>query len=232
MEKMYFHIAAFELNKIASLKPSRVVVAEPLARFCTSEFQALWSNIFHHVWAQWRYENNLPNYKPPVFTTTASSAGIPPAVASTPGEVEVLSFCGGGKDSLVAMKLLERSMIPYSSFAYSHSIYGRPDVQHALIESLLQHTSPVRKHRQYLFDDFMDSPVLELHSAELGVKTLTAAETPSSIFAVLPVVLAHGYRYIVLAHERSADVGNLIWEATGEHVYLFLIATVTGYLLD
>jgi GNAT superfamily N-acetyltransferase len=34
----------------------------------------------------------------------------------------------------------------------------------------------------------------------------------------VPVALVHGHSYLVLAHERSANTGNLIWDATGEDV--------------
>jgi hypothetical protein len=63
----------------------------------------------------------------------------------------------------------------------------------------------------------MDSPVVDLEGAP-GIATLTAAETPASLFAALPIALAHGYTSLCLAHEKSADVGNLIWEATDEDV--------------
>ena len=51
-----------------------------------------------------------------------------------------------------------------------------------------------------------------------GPKTLTAAETPSSIFTAIPLALQHGYLYFSLGHERSADTGQVFWEKTGEDV--------------
>ena len=51
-----------------------------------------------------------------------------------------------------------------------------------------------------------------------GPKTLTAAETPSSIFTAIPFALQHGYIYFSLGHERSADTGQVFWEKTGEDV--------------
>ena len=38
------------------------------------------------------------------------------------------------------------------------------------------------------------------------------------MFAALPIALAHGHRHLVLGHEHSANVGNLIWDETGEDV--------------
>ena len=63
----------------------------------------------------------------------------------------------------------------------------------------------------------MESPVLQLGS-QGGSKTLTAAETPSSIFTAIPFALQHGYLYFSLGHERSADTGQVFWEETGEDV--------------
>jgi hypothetical protein len=215
MEKVYFHIAAFEANKLVSLRPETFDLG-PFSHLHTEAFERLWRTVFRKVWAQWRYENGLPDYHGPAFIGNPS-ASTPPAVEVNYGPCEVLSFCGGGKDSLVAMKLLERAGVPFASYAYSHSLYGSAAHQHELIEGLLGHVAASCHHRHWVYDDFMDSPVVELHT-EYGVKTILAAETPSSVFGVIPVILQHGYRHIVLAHERSADVGNMTWEQTGEEI--------------
>jgi hypothetical protein len=115
------------------------------------------------------------------------------------------------------MKLLEKANISYSTLTYSSSIYGRAATQHHLIQSLLNTVHPHRQHRLWMYEDFLDSPVAEL-AKEYGVTSLTAAETPSSIFAALPLILQYNYRYVNLGHERSADFPNLIWEETGEAV--------------
>jgi len=222
LESIYFHIAAFEANKLVSLRPAEIDWGD-WQHHQTAAFQELWRTVVHHVWAQWRFENDEPSYKGPRLSAPAASRAAnpielqpssPPAVAEPP---DTLAFCGGGKDSLVALKLLERSGIPFASLQYSHSIYGPAGPQHALIDRLLDHCVPIVRRRMWIFDDFLDSPVLDLHP-EWGIRTLTAAETPSSLFAALPLALAHGYRHFVLAHERSADFGNLHWEATGEEV--------------
>lgn len=56
-----------------------------------------------------------------------------------------------------------------------------------------------------------------LHRA-LPPQKLLCAETPISVFGALPVVLQHGYRYIVVGNERSADSGNLVWSRNGESI--------------
>ncbi len=214
MERIYFHIAAFEANKLTSLRPRRFDPG-PWERFVDSAFVELWSTIQRQVWAQWRYEHDDPDYLGPELASLAPAAGRP--LRRSAGPVATLAFCGGGKDSLVALRLLERAEVPFDSFAYSSSVYGLAAVQHRLIDGMLLQTAARQRRRLWIYDDFIDSPVAELHG-ELGVRSLTAAETPSSLFAALPLVLEHGYRRLVLAHERSADHGNLIWQRTGEEV--------------
>lgn len=215
MQRLYFHIAAFEINKICSLKPN-VLDWGPWARFQTPAFTALWRTIFWNVWAQWRYENDLPDYAGPSFATPDVADDALP-LKPTPGRADVLCFCGGGKDSLVMMKLLERAGLAYDTLSYASSIYGPADRQHRLIGALLEHAQPEVKRRQWVIDDFLDAPLLALHP-EWDIQTLTAAETPSSIFGALPYAVQEGYRYLTLGHERSADTGQLIWEKTGEDV--------------
>jgi hypothetical protein len=132
---------------------------------------------------------------------------------STPaGPVELLAFCGGGKDSLVALKLLERGGLPFATLGYAHSAYGNSTQQHALLDRLGDASARARAERQWVMEDFMDSPILELHG-ELGVSSVLAAETPASVFAALPIALARGYRGLVVAHEASANAANLSWGA-------------------
>lgn len=214
LERIFFHVAAFEISKLASLGAAAIDFGD-YVRYQTTEFEDCWRQVFQGVWAQWRYENDRPDYRPQLLAP--SNAAEPAAAELEPGEIDVLDLCGGGKDSLVSIKLLERAAVPFASLTYSHTVYGRHNKQHSLIDSLLAHGEPARRHRLWIFDDFLDSPILELHP-ELGVDALTAAETPVSVFAALPIALAHGYRYLSVGHERSADRGNLVWPATGEEI--------------
>lgn len=218
MERVLFHIAAFEINKIASLRPD-VVDWGPYARFADEAFEGLWRTIFRNVWAQWRFENDDPRYDGPEFRTAAGPASGA-ALGVSAGGTETLCFVGGGKDSLVAAKLLERLGEPYDSLVYSSSIYGTAQPQHDLIGRLVDRCTPVARRRQWIYDDFLDSPVIALNGQgrPYRARTLTAAETPSSIFASLPYALQHGYTRLCLAHERSADTGQVIWDETGEDV--------------
>ncbi|HEY6393529.1 MAG TPA: hypothetical protein VIX89_19760 [Bryobacteraceae bacterium] len=203
MERIYFHIAAFEAMPLASLQPE-VFDLGPLSRFYTSAFESLWRTVFRKAGAQWRYENNLPDYDGPAFDGSLSNCATAGPVEIRAGKVPALCFSGGGKDSLVAMKLLERGGVPFSSYTYSHPVYGEANEQHDLIDGLLQAAIPRQHHRMQISDDFA--------SCSLCV------ETPTAVFGSLPVALEYGYRYLVVGHERSAEAGNLDWDLTGEHV--------------
>ena len=214
LENIYFHIAAFEINKLTSLKPNYIDFGK-YAPFVNQEFWELWQTVQHKVWAQWRYEHNLPDYKVKLAHRISKRAAEITEIIK--GDIEVLSFFGGGKDSLVTARLLEKSKIPYSSFNYAHSVYGKTEKQMELIGKLLEKLSPQKVHKQYVFDSFVDSPILKMEP-QLGIDSITCAETPSSIFACLPIMLSEGYQYIALGHEHSANVGNLVWNKTGEEI--------------
>ena len=154
MERIYCHIAAYELNKLGSLQPQTISLG-PFSKYYNQAFANCWREIFVKVWAQWRYENNLPDYQGPVFKEAAQADDKTfDRIPHRPGEVPILAFCGGGKDSLVSVKLLEELELPYATFGYSHSIYGNAKHQHELIGKLCAQTKTTKHHRQWIFGDF------------------------------------------------------------------------------
>jgi hypothetical protein len=206
-QRICVHVALFQLNTACSLKPDALELG-PYARFVTQDLVETWQTVFRNVWAQWRYEHDLPAYAGPAFVDPIQ----PPsrAIDVPPGDGELLAFCGGGKDSLVAAKLLERARLPFATLGYAHSIYGPAEPQHALIDRVSTATARTRAERMWVIDDLLDAPVARLRPA-LGVKYLLAAETPASVYAALPLALARGYRGLVVAHERGANEPNLVW---------------------
>ncbi len=228
LRALYFHAVAFDLLRLVSLKPDRVDFG-PFRDLVTEAFAELWRRIFDGVWAQWRYENDLPEWPGPELLHCRRPLHSPRLGAPAPREQPsttaaesaggvrgpTMLFCGGGKDSLLAAKLFEEIGEPFDAFAYSHSLYGKDAMQHELIDRLLDHCAPRRRHRLRIFDDLRPA---ELDLGAFGVRTFTAAETPSALFLALPLALGHGFRNLVVAHERSADRGNLVWSATGEEV--------------
>nr|MDQ3368134.1 hypothetical protein [Myxococcota bacterium] len=214
VERLAVHIALFQLNAACSLRPDTIELGR-YARYLTEDLATVWRTVFRNVWAQWRYEHDLPAYDGPVFVEPFAPAPTPVRVAD--GAVELLAFGGGGKDSLVAAKLLERAGLPFATLGYSHSIYGAAAPQHALLDRVGAATARVRAERQWILDDLLDAPVASLRP-DLGAKYVLAAETPASVFAALPFALARGYRGLIVAHEHSANASNLTWAATGEAV--------------
>jgi hypothetical protein len=211
VDRLAFHIAMFQINAVCSLRPD-VIELGPYRRFATARFMELWRTVVRRVWAQWRWEHALPGYHGPAFVDPPAPAAH--AVHTPRGPVELLAFCGGGKDSLVALKLLERAPLPFATLGYAHSSYGNLAHQHQLLERVAAASTRARAERQWVVDDFMETPALVLR--ELGVTSILAAETPASLFAALPLALARGYHGLVLAHEASANTGNLMWH--GEEV--------------
>ncbi|HEY0515507.1 MAG TPA: hypothetical protein VGD00_00180 [Solirubrobacteraceae bacterium] len=207
IERIAVHIALFQLNAACSLRPA-VIELGRYAKYLTEDLVQLWRTVFHHVWAQWRYEHDLPAYDGPRFVDPVAPAPAP--IRAPAGPVEMLAFCGGGKDSLVALKLLERAGLPFATLGYAHSIYGPAEPQHALLDRIAGQTARTRAERQWVIDDLLDAPIARLRPG-LGVKYILAAETPASVFATVPLALARGYRGLVVAHEASANTGNLEW---------------------
>lgn len=224
-----FHLLAFEANKALSLAPQGVDFG-PYGDIATEAFWELWSTIFHHVWAVWRYENDLPDHELTRPLLADDSHVARPADVESAG-VSTLMLCGGGKDSLASMKLLERGGIDYDAFVYAHSTYGRGSMQHELIDGLLASCRPGRVHRGWVIDDALDAPATDVYP-EHRIRRLLAAETVSSYWTALPLALAHGYTEVALGISRSTDEHNLTWDLTGEDVnYLWGMSSEAERLL-
>lgn len=216
-ERLAFHVAAFEINKLCSVAPTKLSFGR-YARHVTRAFYELWRTVLVKVWGQWRYEHDRPDWTgPELMDELVDGADLPKATFAAEDAKDVLLFFGGGKDSLVAASLLDGAGIRWSSQTYAHSVYGPPDPQHAIIDALLDKLSPRRRHKQWVSDDAFAVPLPKL-LPNGGAKEFLAAETPSSIFGALPTILGHGYRRMALAHEFSANKGNLIWDKTGEDI--------------
>ena len=223
MERVYFHIAAFTLLKLTSLKPNVIRISDKLARHYTVHFQELWKISFEHVLGQWRYENGMANWKGPDFSCPAQPAAPLPATMKHPqvfseggAPVESIQYCGGGKDGLLGMKLLESANTPFASFSYSISQYGSARDQFERVQPVLQRCKPVKSHFVMITDAFLDIPLdtSDQWFKKLNVKSRSDAAL-TELFSILPVMLHYGYRYAVIGNERSANVGNLEWADEG-----------------
>jgi hypothetical protein len=178
----------------------------------------------------WRWENELPDYRLP-RPPAAVGVGTDAAIEIDEGPTPLLVLCGGGKDSLVAMRTLERAGVEYDAFVYSHSTYGRGQPQHRLVDALVAHCRPRRGHRAWVLDDALDTPIAASYP-DLGISRIVAAETVSSYWTALPVALQHGFTEVALGITRSTDEHNFVWERTGEAInYLWGMSTPAEELL-
>ena len=138
-----------------------------------------------------------------------------PQVFNGNAPVESIAYCGGGKDSLCSLKLLENARVLFSSFSYSMSQYGSAHDQHKRTQKVLQRCKPTERHWVTISDTFLDVPLSDDQwLKKLGVIKRSEAFY-TEMFSILPVMLHFGYRNAVIANERSANVGNLVWADEG-----------------
>lgn len=207
LDKIYAHIAVAETFKYCSLFPVAIdfsIISEHITRE-TLEF---FLYVFQNAYAQCRYENGIGNEYRPIFICENKPHAVAPAFYA-PDET-ILVGNGGGKDSFLAMKLLEKANISYSTFQWTRSEYGRSQYQHELCSKLLQHAPPVKSHKVSVYDDFTESPFIKLYYPHLkGAFTLGI---PECIFEALPIMLFNNYPSLCFANEKSSDTGNLYWD--------------------
>ena len=207
-EKICFHMLLFEANKLLSLGASSID-AGIYSKFISVELAELWNTCGENIWAQWRYQNNKPNYK--FAKLVGQNIPSEPIDYEVNTEKKYLVFCGGGKDSLLMAELLNSSGEKFDSLGYSIDFYGSHDLQRKSIESLSRVVNPGNYSHLYIQDTFMSSPILNVDK-DYDYKELIGGETPSSLFSAIPYVLANGYSFLVLGNEKSADFGNLNWD--------------------
>lgn len=216
MQRLYFHIAALEAIPLVSFQPAAISFGE-FARFATERFVSLWQTVIMKCGGDWRYVNQLPDFRSPRFVDPPAASDHPRVTMPTGQDIESLSFNGGGKDSLVAAQLLGGGDIRFATYGYSSPEYGEADPQHQLIDRLVQRTASLRHHRLVATDNYDETGAWKM-LADRGIRNQICAETPTSILGALPIALQHGYQHLILAHERSADEGNLHWPETGEEI--------------
>lgn len=214
IQKIVAHIALFEGMKLCSLFPQFYDISV-IAEYLEPAVLDLFVQIYQGVFAQHWYENNITNYQQPEIIYS-QKLGVSQPVEILGDNQTILAGCGGGKDSILAMKMLEEAGIPFASMQYSHSVYGKADFQHDLISQVLEGVQPIHKHQISIFDDFTEFPFLKLYFPENA--GITAPETPVSLFESLILMLDRGYNYLCLAHEKSANTGNLFWDEIDKEV--------------
>ncbi|MEL4894423.1 hypothetical protein [Crocosphaera sp. Alani8] len=208
VNRIVAHISLFEGMKLCSLFP-RYYDISAIAEYIEKAVLDLFVDIYQGVFGQHWYENNVTDYQQPEIIGS-EKLGVSQLGKILGNNDTILAGCGGGKDSIVAMKLLEESKLSFASMQYSHSVYGKADLQHNLISQVLDYASPIEQHKISIYDDFVDFPFFDLYFPQNS--GIIAPETPVSIFESLILMLDKGYHYLCLAHEKSANTGNLFWE--------------------
>ncbi len=211
LNKIYAHIAVCETFKYCSLFPAKIDFTL-ISSHLSQETLEFFLKTFQHAYTQCKYENRIGNEYKPIFIHEKLSDNENTTLSIDQSEAHepILVGNGGGKDSLLAMKLLEKSNLSYAVYQWSRPEYGSSKHQQELCSKLLQHASPVKCHKVSVYDDFTESPFMNLYYKELkGAFTLGI---PECIFEALPVMLFNQYNTLCFANEKSSDTGNLYWE--------------------
>ncbi|WP_131782827.1 hypothetical protein [Legionella gresilensis] len=217
IKKIYAHIALSETFKYCSLFPAKIDFSFISGHLSQASLD-FFLQTFQHAYAQCKYENGIGNEYKPIFVHGELLSGNSATLSiqnsqhrqSLNSSNTILVGNGGGKDSFLAMKLLEQSQLKYSVYQWTRPEYGRSQYQHELCAKLLQHTSPFGCHKVSVYDDFTESPFMQLYYPHLkGSFTLGI---PECLFEALPVMLFHHQSALCFANEKSSDTGNLYWE--------------------
>ena len=217
LRRLVFHIAAFEAMKGASLRPDVFDLGpyadlgtERVPRRCGPPCSATCG-------ASGGTSTTSPTTTGPTIVGPPAAPVPPVAVdAAGPARAAVLrrrqGQPGGGAGARGGGRALRQLRLL--------ALHLRAARSRSTPSSTVCSTTCTRPQRlrHWVFDDLLDVPVERL-APELGVRSVTAAETPASLFGALP---ARRWRAAAPTsssrHERSADAGNLVWERTGEEI--------------
>ena len=146
INKVVSHIALFEGMQLCSFFPKYYdisVIAQDLSKSVLDFFKKMYKGIF----AQHLYETNVSDYFGPelIYPDNTLKENSPIIISNE--SPTVLQSCGGGKDSFIAMKLLQEADIPFASVQFSHTVYGKNEYQHQLISKVVEQTTPIRQHK-------------------------------------------------------------------------------------
>ena len=203
-----FHVALFQLNAVAQPAPRRDRARAATRSTSRADLARLWRTVFRHVWAQWRWEHDLPDYAARASSIAAGAAGAAPrARARRAGRAARVLRRRQGQPRRAASCSSARGL-PFATLGYAHSIYGAAGAAARAARSRRRRDRA--RARRAPVDRSTTSSTRRSRGSrpELGVKSLLAAETPASVFAALPLALARGYRGLVVAHEASANAAT------------------------
>lgn len=221
---LFCHIALAESLKFTVTFPHTLDVTAIAAGLTVAAADFV-RDVASRAWGQHMLENGVAHYRGPRIVAQpalpASQApltplGVGPATQGTPQVF--LCANGGGKDSFLVLKTLERAGLPTAVFQHARSEYGPLDKQHALQRRPLKHVSGVQRvHELSVCDDVTDGARIRQLNPQLRGECVAGRPCqvgwPEMVIEALPFVLLHGYRGLVLGNERSADAAQACWPA-------------------
>jgi hypothetical protein len=215
LRRIYCHIALFEGLKYCLTFPEIYDVTE-IADGLTQKAFEMFHTVAANAWTQHMYENHVENYFGPALITRTSVKSDAVVVKKVIETEELLCASGGGKDSFLVMKLLEKAEIPYAVFQHARSEYGRLDQQHVIQRRILKHLpKTLREHQISIVDDYTDGLLVASYAPMLRGECIKGNPCqvgwPEMIFEALPFALLYGYRGLAFGNERSADAVQAVW---------------------
>jgi hypothetical protein len=217
---LYCHIALFEGLKYCLTFPEVYDVTE-IADGLTQHSLAVFRTVAANAWTQHMYENTVENYFGPELVSKTPVQQQATVIKQINKTDELLCASGGGKDSFLVMKLLEKANIPYAVFQHARSEYGRLDQQHLIQRRILKHLpQTLREHQISIVDDYTDGLLAAAYAPSIRGDCIKGNPCqvgwPEMIFEALPFALLHGYSGFAFGNERSADAVQAVWSDTSE----------------
>lgn len=191
-----FHLGLIEL--FSYWKTACPPVIEVHAGYLDAEQLAWWHDLLLHGMGEFFYVNNIA-FTEPGFVEWKCTASAPAfSVAHRPDAPRGnLILVGGGKDSVVSMRLLEQWLEP------QQVLLVEPTVAATATASVAEYDQPivVRRH-------------LDPQLAQLNAAGYLNGHTPfSAMLSFVSVMVAwlHGLQYVIASNESSANEANLVF---------------------
>ena len=232
--RVFCHIALVECLKFIAVFP-RTLELGCIASGLTEDSLRFFTLVAGNAWGQHFHENDVRDYHGPAFLVNgkpaeqsdlirrgADAAPLPedlwkPAPSDPAALPPLLCSNGGGKDSFLAMKLLEEAGFPVHVFQHARTEYGPFSHQHQMQKNFFPHIDALnrnkggkgRVHEISIIDDFTDGSMMALLNPDLRGEAILGHPCqvgwPEMVFEALPFTLVHGYAGFSLGNERSAD---------------------------
>jgi len=162
----------------------------------TKEEVAFLTQLIANGMTEFAYVNNLPEALHPIIEATVLEAAEPQLLPRADSEQPLVPI-GGGKDSIVTLEALRATAKKPVLF----SVNTFPAIERTVQVAGLPYLMAKRQ---------LSPKLLEINS--LGARNGHVPVTATvSLIAVLTALL-HGQRAVIFSNERSASVGNVIWE--------------------